>query len=252
MTTAANVKSEQGSHWYYPDGRPCYEVPKADGKGTTPTTLRHARKMGLLPSVTTILRILDKPALTAWKIEQAVLAVMTTPRLAGEPDDKFIERVLKTDKEQDKERDAAAQLGTDVHAAIEDALTGHTIRQDLAVYVNPVLDALKQFGDVQETEKVIVGSGYAGKTDAVFKGSELTVVDFKTTKTLPKESYLEHRLQLAAYAKTFPGASRTANVYISTREPGQIAVTVNDGIDADYDAFRHLQAVWNFVNDYKP
>jgi hypothetical protein len=253
MTTVANIKSEQGSHWYYADGRPCYEVPKADGSGMTPTTLRHARKMDLLPSVTTVLKILEKPALTAWKIEQAVLAVMTTPRLPGEETDDFIERVLKTDKEQDKERDAAAQLGTDIHAAIEDALNGETVREDLNVYVKPVLMALTDFGVKEETEMVVVGKGYAGRTDALFRsGLTRTLVDFKTTKKIPKESYIEHRLQLAAYAFCAQAVVSTVNVYISTTEPGKIAVCVNEDTHADFKAFKHLLAVWQHINDYRP
>jgi len=254
MTTAANVKSPENGHWYYTDGRPCYEVAKADGKGMTPTTLRHARKLNLLPSVTTILRILDKPALTAWKIEQAVLAVMTTPRLAAESDDEFIQRVLKTDKEQDKERDAAAQLGTDVHAAIEDALTGHPYRDDLKPYVEPVLAQVKQFGTLIHSEHIVLGQGYAGKTDAVFsEDAFVTVVDFKTTKKLPKESYTEHKLQLAAYAKAFGNnAVRTANVYISTVEVGQVAVCINEDTQPSYEAFSHLLSVWQWLSDYAP
>src|ERR1017187_7985575 len=101
MSTNANVKTQENGHWYFTSGEPCFEVPKADGKGMTKTTLRHAKKMNLLPSVTTILRVLDKPALTAWKIEQAVLAVMTTPRLPAEADDDFIKRVLAVVPERD-------------------------------------------------------------------------------------------------------------------------------------------------------
>jgi len=123
MTTVANVKQSEASHFYLKDGTPFYEVPYKDPtKGMRKATLADARKVNALPSVTTILRILDKPALTRWLIEQAVLAVLTTPRLDGEVLDVFIERVLLVTKSRTKKRDAAAELGTKIHAAMELAL----------------------------------------------------------------------------------------------------------------------------------
>lgn len=252
MTTAARIQLSEAAHWYSVNGEPVYEVAKADGKGMTPTTLRHARKMNLLPSVTTILRVLDKPALTAWKIEQAVLAVMTTPRQPSEPDDIFIERVLKTDKEHDKERDKAAQLGTDIHAAIEAGLRGLPIPPHLTVYADPVVEAVGQLGAVLWSERVLVGAGFAGKSDCgigTMKGN--VIVDFKSTKTLPKECYPEHRLQLAAYARPAL-ATRAFNAYISTTEPGKIAVCEVEGLEAAYGAFENLLEVWFWLNNYRP
>ncbi len=37
------VPRESASHWYFPDGTPLHEVPRADGKGNRPTNLRDAR-----------------------------------------------------------------------------------------------------------------------------------------------------------------------------------------------------------------
>ena len=259
--TTANVKSVENGPWYQLDGTPAYEQPKKDGSGMTKTTLAHARKLNLVPSVTTILKVLDKPALTAWKIEQAVLAVMTSPRQAGEPDDAFIKRVLAVDKEQDAERDAAVQLGTDIHAAIELAINGQiaNVQENLLPYIEPVLAALPQFGKPVASEICLVGNGYAGRTDLIAQNDEVmtyTVVDFKTTKRIPKDAYPEQRLQLAAYAKAhkMPASyrPRTANIYISTTEPGQIAVCVNEDVDETFEAFTHLVKVWQFLNTYAP
>jgi hypothetical protein len=250
--TIANIKESGASHWYL-NGQPFYEVPYADPKkGLRKATLADARKVGALPSVTTVLRIMDKPALTAWKIEQAVLAVATSPRLPGELDDDFIKRVLSVDKDQDQERDAAAKLGTDIHAAIEQALSGLPYEQAYAVHVGPVIEACKQFGELVAVENIVTGKGYAGKTDAVFNnGKETTIVDFKTTKKLPKESHSEHRLQLAAYAVPV-GASQVANIYISTTEPGKIAVCIGEEISQSFEAFNHALALWQWANNYRP
>lgn len=253
MTTTANVRPSESSHWYHKSGEPCYEVPKADGKGMTPTTLRHARKLNLLPSVTTILRILDKPALTAWKIEQAVLAVLTTPRINGEPDDVFAKRVLSIDKEQDKERDAAAQLGTDIHSAIEGVLSGAVeCPVHLATYVAPVIAKVQTIGPVLSTERILVGARYAGKCDCITgTPSDVAVIDFKSTKNPPKECYPEHKLQLAAYTDIY-GANKAFNIYISTTQPGVVTVCEVDDLPACSAAFQQLVAVWQWMNSYCP
>jgi hypothetical protein len=75
------VPRESSSHWYFPDGTPLHDVPRADGKGTRPTSLRDARKLGLFPSVTNVLGVIANPGLSAWKMEQAILSALT-PRLS--------------------------------------------------------------------------------------------------------------------------------------------------------------------------
>ena len=56
--------SEESGHYYTRDGSPAYTT---NGRGTT---LRDARKLGLKPSVTTILQVVDKAALTSWLVRQ--------------------------------------------------------------------------------------------------------------------------------------------------------------------------------------
>ena len=57
------MNTTTGGHWYTQDGKPMHWVDKADGKGTRNTTLRDARKLNLLPSVTNILKLLNNPEL---------------------------------------------------------------------------------------------------------------------------------------------------------------------------------------------
>lgn len=260
MTTTANVQSTESSHWYSVAGEPVYEVPKADGKGMTPTTLRHARKMNLLPSVTTILRVLDKPALTAWKVEQAVLSVLTTPQLPQERIDEFIHRVLSVEKEQDAERYKAAQLGTDIHDGLASYFSGNGLApySNRLAYIAPVIEAIEASGAVVWCERVLIGSGYAGKSDLGMQRTTGcgdiyvdTIVDFKSCKNIPKECYPEHKMQLAAYAKCC-GADKGFNIYISTTEPGKIAVLENDDMEGSYKSFMNLLSIWQWLNSYVP
>jgi len=59
-------QKSESVHWYTKDGEPAYTIERADGKGFRNTTLRDAKKLGLLPSVTTILGVAAKPGLQNW------------------------------------------------------------------------------------------------------------------------------------------------------------------------------------------
>lgn len=257
--TVANVQKSSGGHWYYPDSTPCFEVPKKSGNGMKKTTLREARELGLLPSVTTILRVLDKPALNAWLIEQSVLAVVTTPRKAGEKDDEFIHRVLHEERVQDAEAATAADRGTQIHDAIANALEAKEFDPQFKVYVEAVLPVIEFMGKVRWVEKILVGNGYAGRSDILIEGEDnLALLDFKSAKTLPKtESWTEHRLQSSAYAAALgnTGDKRliTGNIYLSTTLPGQTALFLQDDWRRTYEqGFVPLLKLWSFLNSYVP
>lgn len=258
--TAARVQSPEGAHWYYADGRTAYTVIAKSTGQPRPTTLADARKLGLLPSVTTILKVLNKPALNDWLCEQTALAVLTTPRQEGEPIDAFVQRVLHDERVQDQEADAAKQLGTDMHEGLEALFRGERITDELRPWIEPAylfLKGLKPWTRI-EVEQIVVGPGFAGKVDWQGHDDGLLVVDFKTTKRLPdKGSWNEHRLQLAAYARAVgekePNLARTANLYISTVDMGKFVLHENPDWRSDYaEGFKPLMQVWQWMNNYRP
>ena len=61
-------KSESG-HWYTKEGEPMYTIVGANGKERN-TTLRDAKSLALVPSVTTVIGMVAKPALENWKMNQ--------------------------------------------------------------------------------------------------------------------------------------------------------------------------------------
>lgn len=114
MTTIIARASEQ-THWYTQDGKPMYTVKAKDGSDR-PTTLRDGRKLNLVPSVTTILKVAAKPGLEQWKLEQMLLAAMTLPKRPDEPEKAYIARIVADSKETGKQ---AAEKGTRIHESIE-------------------------------------------------------------------------------------------------------------------------------------
>jgi hypothetical protein len=235
-------------------------VERSDGKGLRPATLRDARKLGLLPSPTSIIKVLRAPQLEAWLQEQAVLAVMTATRNPGEALDAFIERVLHTERQQDDQAAKARDLGTDIHAGIEAVLSGKPcLLAELEPLVLPAVEKTKSLGRVRSTETVVVGKGYAGRVDCILEGTSTTILDFKTTGAvkLPAKAYWEAELQTAAYAKALEPKTalhpiQTAVLYISTRTPGEVSLCVQPKWENAWLAFDHLLNYWQISNDYSP
>ena len=271
MTTAARTRTESTAHWYYTDGLPCYELAKKDGSGMKNPTLADARKLNLLPSVTNILQVLDKPALNDWKVEQGVLAVLTTPRLPGEADDAFVHRVLHVEQVQNQEAKSARDKGTEIHKAMEMLFDGEACDPAMLPWVEAPTRAILGRANRVTSEKILVGLGYAGKTDLIQESPECWWLwDMKSTKSLPdpkKGAWIEHQLQLAAYAAAFecminppkPPTDlkvkpiRTANCYISSIEPGKFVICEHD---ADWQktynqGFKPLVQYWGWLKGYK-
>ena len=133
---------------------------------------------GPLPSVTTVLEILDKPALSTWKAQQAVRAlhhdvrVATTPQTFGMDEDAVVKWALN---EVRKTRTDAASVGSGVHHLADMALrasesdpTGWQTDES----TQPYLDAFRAFTDrysrssFVSSEKMVWSlNGYAGTYD---------------------------------------------------------------------------------------
>ena len=189
--------SEQG-HWYWPDGRPAYEVPGANGQMVKPD-IRHARKLRLCCGVTTIIKMKAEPNLEAYKRKQTLMAALTLTRKPDESDDTFIARIERDAEAHAKKR---AEEGTRVHEAIERCLSGKPYDHKYQEHVSRVVHEL---------------DGFEGPFIADFKTKE-TLLD-KNGNELPDKALFfdNHIMQLAAYRKGLsytvhiPGKQRAAN-----------------------------------------
>lgn len=242
-------------HYYTKDGTPTHWVPKKDGKGTRPTTVADCIKLQLLPSPSTILKLLAKPALEDWKARQQILAVMTAPDLLiPETIDQKITRVLDVERQHEQESSIARDMGTAIHEAIQNALSGKPWSQSLIAYVCPVLIEIGRLGRVAFTEKVLLAKDHAGLCDCGTENDEvLTLLDFKSCKLPPKSPYPEHRMQLASYAASLGNTGdkriECVNIYISKTEPGLIAAINLGDWQRDYKLFRLLLEFWYLNNN---
>jgi len=251
---ATEPRASESQHWYTRDGVPRYTVIGKNGKERN-TTLRDARTENLVPSVTTILNVAAKPALTAWLMNQVLMAALTLPKLTNESDEDYCKRVMQDSKEQGK---AAANEGTDIHAAIQGYYDGQVVRAH-EQSVQGCVDRLQgHFGNKPWIAERSFGHelGFGGKCDLFTNVGDGIVVDVKSKEFSDPskvDAYDEHLMQLAAYRVGLgvPKA-RCANVFVSRSVPGLAVVKEWDAADIDrgWLMFVHLLTFWQLKNQH--
>jgi hypothetical protein len=240
-------KQQDTGHWYTKDGAPAYTV---EGKtGVRNTTLRDARKLGLLPSVTTINGMLSKAGLDTWKQQQVLLAALTLPRMEGESEQEWLARVMQDSKATGRE---AAERGTAIHAVIE-AYFDQVYMPEKPAYLDGIDVALKDaFGEQLWLPEKSFGHplGFGGKCDLMAKNG--FVVDFKTKDTnLDKvDVYFEHEMQLAAYREGLGvPAARCAIVFVNgTTNQVKLIEIEEQQLQNGWECFQHLLRVYQIKN----
>jgi hypothetical protein len=257
VATMSDRYAQDSGHWYTKTGQPMYEIVGANGKLRS-TTLRDARKLDLIPSVSTILKLEAKPQLTAWLVKQGMLSCLTLPRLEGEDDTRFIERALADSKEQVHK---AADRGTYLHGLMESYFKRDTIActADDFPWVLPAIQWIEEkfpgysWDPESSFSWQINGLWYGGKRDLIGTHPEKPplVLDFKVKEfTRAQDSkvlaYDEHVTQLAAYGDPFEGQFIAVNLFVSRSECGHfIPVTWSQSeIDSGRRAFAALLDLW--------
>jgi hypothetical protein len=175
---------------------------------TTPALAQNVRGKGrhyagpdgeLVPSVTNIIGILDKPALPRWAANEVAKRAAALKRSLGAMSDADVVDTLKGAPWSKSTR--AADRGTDIHEYLEYRLKrweAPELSEDALPFKAAADDWFDQVGasleDVQ-TEQTLFHPWYAGTTDliATLDGKRI-IADFKTSKAI----YDEAALQLAA------------------------------------------------------
>jgi hypothetical protein len=278
------IQRSQASHWYTPDGQAAHRT------GDHWTTLRDARKLGLLPSVTTIMKLLAKPSVEDWRVEQAILTTLEledhatqcahtslSPLLHGTPLPVLPteSRATRVAELLDTRLDRARDFGSLVHAGVEYYATHLLLpvgMSECATQFEPVLPWLRAYkgwhdanvDKVHGTEECVVNleRGYAGRIDLHLTHlvhGEL-VVDVKTQAVRSRPSfYDEWCYQLAAYYKVVPGTTGVMSLIIDSTppEPGK-SPAVHEylwtpaELEHGWQVFEALLNLWQRVKKYYP
>jgi hypothetical protein len=253
---ASEPKSSDSQHWYSKDGLPRYTIVGSNGKERN-TTLRDARKEGLVPSVTTIIKVAANHQLNTWMQKQVLMAALTLSRIEGETENDFIERIIQDSKQQGRD---AANIGTEIHNAIQ-AFYEAKNSTAYVPHTQGCVNALKaHYGDVAWVSERSFGHemGFGGKCDLYVAENDGIVVDIKTKDFSVDDKvdiYESHAMQLAAYrvGLGLPNA-KCAIIFVSRNNPGVakiIELTEEQVADA-WLMFYHLLVFWQIKNKHKP
>jgi hypothetical protein len=252
----ASPRASEGGHWYGRDGTPHYEVRAKDGS-MRPCTLRDARKLGLYPGVTSIIKCAAAPGLERWKQDQVLMAALTLPRTEGESAEQLCARIMADSGEQARK---ARERGTEIHAAIQGHYEGKAPDEEFWPYVRGVKEAIEANfpGRIWTAEKACAHQlGFGTKADLScrdvvldFKGSEFTEEEAPKLKT-----WDEHAMQLAATREALiKPLAQCAIVYISRNVPGLCRIIRVDEpeLDRGWVMFRSLHGYWKAKSNYYP
>ena len=245
----------------YVDGARFYEVDGGDGK------------MKLLPSVTSVLNMVNKPGLNYWAVNITLKALENIySEMSEQRNDKLVvmgktemQKTLQRSKNTQKDfLQAAADLGTRTHDTIDRIIRGDT---DGLVVDEDCRQGVKNFWDWWSTSGFVLDPrgdsmvyslkyGFAGAADAIGLNDQgdLVVLDFKTSGAV----YDTHGIQAAAYAKALeeqligngvlPEQARVKEAYIvriEKHKPGYEVKRVNN-IDESFNAFKAALYLWHY------
>lgn len=247
-----------------------HTVQNANGDGTRPTTLADARKLGLFPSVSAILQILDKPGLDKWKLEQVAKASLLLKRDKKESEEYYIDRIIV---ESRREVEKAGDHGTGVHGELDRYFAAKLGKTEFAAnavtfaYTKPAIEWIEARGIqpvVSEIVLVNAEEGFGGTSDLPFlwqNGTKPGVLDYKTKKTKPDypiTPFPDQAIQIAAYGKTY-WKERFAeccgiNLYLSSTEIGRTEAAAYSPaqLNAEWLIFREMCVIWRHLNQYDP
>lgn len=269
-------------NYYKLDGSPCYTVKGADGVKDVKPDIRHARRDNLLPRLSSIIDVIDKPGLLNWRYRQI------TDACHGEYDrveehytckDDYYHEMIDRAFAQVKD---AADAGTLIHEALSHALKGEHYKKDEEVYlpaineyhqidkfITPItLWALEEGIEFVEHELTLISPkyGFGGTTDATGRIMKDNVTmegifDWKSYKTKPGkkvEPRESHLIQISAYHMAkFGGIYPNhfgCNGYFSTTEPGRFDPVFYDfnQLKVGWEMFLGCCAIWRGRNKYNP
>ncbi|HEY7825003.1 MAG TPA: hypothetical protein VIG24_19340 [Acidimicrobiia bacterium] len=176
---------------------------------TTPALAQNVRGKGrhyagpdgeLVPSVTNVIGILDKPALPRWSAKMVAETAYRMRHSLAEMEEGEAVDMLKSSPWSRSKR--AADRGTDIHGYLEARLNGvepDRLSSDAVPYQAAADAWLAERGpeEVVGTEVTLFHPNYAGTTDVIMRREgQLIIADFKTSKAI----YSEAALQLSALA----------------------------------------------------
>jgi hypothetical protein len=252
---------EKSARWYTNKGEPIYEIPCKSKDGHKEPTITDAKEKNFLPSVTTILQVLAKPGLEAWKQNQILLSALTHPnpnKLGAQE----LAKLIVDESREDGKR--AADKGQRIHRTIGGLLTQSmedcfSIDPDICDVVMGFMSFASQHSIKPLHMELPFASedGFAGKMDFVGHfDSRPCVIDFKTQSAKGGliKFYDEWEMQLGAYyygwENEFLDNGIAVAIGIDVDTPGNIQFKSYGKPLVGFEMFMKAFDLWRFTKNW--
>lgn len=250
-------------HWYDADGIRYDTVPGSKGAPVRPD-IRHARKLGLAPGVTTIIRAAASEPLMRWREERVLSVAQQLPREIDEAEAEYIARVLRAAKDLAEETMSA---GSDVHQLVEDRLLDPECNHPTIMAVLRLLEPLsgeRPLHNWQSEAPAVSYYGFATRADLwlppiVDHPGMLIDIKTKDGDVADARTYDEHAMQLAATrealgARCMQQPPACGILFLSRDIPGCAKLELIDEqqLRNAWDMFRSLLLYWQRKNNHVP
>ena len=201
-------------------------------------------------SVTTILNVLPKEALTYWFGQEVYRAMVKNPELSEK------EALSAPYKQSDK----AKSIGTTVHSIVEAYKTTHVEIPQVGIDFQPYANAFYEWVGMHEpeiiaNEKTVISNNhmYCGTLDMMAKiKGEVYILDIKTGKDI----YPSVELQLSAYQKALEeNGERVDKLAVLLLEKGRDGKATGNyvfrTVKPRFDEFLAAKSIWKWLNEDK-
>lgn len=267
------------SHFYTCDGEAMHYVPNASKPGELrETTIRDARKLNLNPSVTTILKVLDKGEfLLEWTVRQALYSALVHPQglpscarngdgSISEDDQDFLAWAAQCRADAKRQVQVKAERGSILHDAMMKAHNAYdTIEPQYLAHVDGMMKMLHEnFGKRRWVAEHNFAHplGFGGSVDLHTHPDDPDPIildykfkDFHAGKKAQQFVYDEHKIQLAGYRIGLRlREARLFNAFGSISDPGLVLLHAHSANDAEHgeQMFRAALALYQAKTQYIP
>jgi hypothetical protein len=206
----------------------------------------------LIPNVSSIVKILDKPMLNKWAIRQAISYIRKNKKKLTK--DVF----LQAENEAKRVKEKAGEKGTELHKIIEEWLNGGGMKKPRSKHLASGLQKFIKWAEnkkmeVLHSEKKVYSKSrdYAGTCDIVAKiDGRLSLLDIKTGKNIYQEAYAQVAAYGGAWNEEFPN-NKIKDFYIIqiSSKNGNFRAERVKNIKRHYKSFLAMKFLYEWQKD---
>jgi hypothetical protein len=213
-----------------------------------------------IDGVTSILGVINKPALIAWAANCAADFIKATLKAGRSLDEVEIKALCDGAKGAHRvKRDKAADIGTLVHGWIEDFINGKNPDMPVNPQVRNGVDAFLEWKNAHKvefihSERKIYSKEYnfAGTLDfeAIVDG-RMMLGDIKTGSGIYDEMFFQTAAYQRARQEEEPDLKFEGNLIVNCRKDGDLEVKESDEYDLNIKAFLGALVLYRRINEMK-